>query len=428
MMHKLVSIVFVAFLMFGCSHVPTMRQSALSTSHPSRVRDQIVQSGNGSMWLSLFPPQPPNGGSPNSITPGPDGKMWFTLSSGQLNSSVVGNVDMSGTFVEYPVSGYPIQITTGSDGAVWFTETPFIGRITTSGVLTEFRIKSRRTYPYGIALGADGNIWFTDRGTTSIGKITPKGVITEYNLNGPDAVEITGGSDGNLWFVLPQANQIGRITPRGHFAFFGIPSSEATPEDIALGSDGHLYFTEWRTGKIGEITRTGKITEYALPGTEYEPLGITQGISGNSMWYDNSDVRTHNSGLGQFLIRSKRFLPPDVPPSANQPLQYLHYGPDGNIWVPDASGSILILLTRVLTSNPASVEISGVGQNQTVQIHETLNKGGAYTAVSSDQSIATAGPVNQANLFVVTAQGVGSCTIRVSDSIGNYIDVPVTVQ
>lgn len=37
-----------------------------------------------------------------------------------------------------------------------------IGRITTSGVITEFRNTSRSARPSGIALGSDSNLWFTN--------------------------------------------------------------------------------------------------------------------------------------------------------------------------------------------------------------------------------------------------------------------------
>jgi hypothetical protein len=149
------------------------------------------------------------------------------------------------------------------------------------------------------------------------------------------------------------------------------------------------------------------------------------------MWFADVNPNSATLQLRQFIIRSKTFTPPILPPYSTAGLGFMHAGPDGNMWVTDETpgvGNVLVSITHVLTTIPASVQISGVGQTQTVQIHETQNKGGTYTATSSDQSIATVGPVSQTNSFVVTAQGVGSCTIRVSDSIGNYIDIPATVQ
>jgi streptogramin lyase len=58
----------------------------------------------------------------------------------------------------------PVGITAGPDGNLWFTENAGnkIGRITTTGVITEFPVPSSDSSPYGITAGQDGNLWFTD--------------------------------------------------------------------------------------------------------------------------------------------------------------------------------------------------------------------------------------------------------------------------
>jgi hypothetical protein len=77
----------------------------------------------------------------------------------------------------------PEGITTGPDGALWFAEdigsinqTGRIGRITTSGVVTEFSSGiSANGQPQDITLGPDGNLWFTEHtaqgGSPKIGRI-----------------------------------------------------------------------------------------------------------------------------------------------------------------------------------------------------------------------------------------------------------------
>jgi hypothetical protein len=52
-----------------------------------------------------------------------------------------------------------------------------IGRITTTGVLTEFPVPTSNSAPTGIALGSDGNLWFTEVGANKIGRITTAGVL-----------------------------------------------------------------------------------------------------------------------------------------------------------------------------------------------------------------------------------------------------------
>ena len=68
--------------------------------------------------------------------------------------------------------------------------------------------------PWAIAAGPDGNLWFTEYGggVGKIGRITTTGAITEYAtptaLSGPWA--IAAGPDGNMWFTELIANKIAK--------------------------------------------------------------------------------------------------------------------------------------------------------------------------------------------------------------------------
>src|SRR5262245_26204002 len=90
-------------------------------------------------------------------------------------------------------------ITTGPDGNLWFTEwsscisspsgcpRDAIGRITTSGVVTDFPLPAGST-ARGITAGPDGNVWFVASGSVGfnpptnpyIGRITPSGTVTQF--------------------------------------------------------------------------------------------------------------------------------------------------------------------------------------------------------------------------------------------------------
>jgi len=89
-----------------------------------------------------------------------------------------------------------------------------IGRITTAGAITEYRVVTAGSHVVGIALGPDGALWFTDNGVGRIGRITLTGAITEYLIptasGGPFG--IAAGPDGALWFAENSANKIGRIS------------------------------------------------------------------------------------------------------------------------------------------------------------------------------------------------------------------------
>src|SRR5205807_744608 len=109
-----------------------------------------------------FPiPTPASG--PTNITTGPDGNLWFT----EFNADKIGRITPSGILTEFPVTlgAVPNDITVGPDGALYFTEGGLdrIGRITTLGVVTEFSAGiTPGSQPAGITLGPDNALWFTE--------------------------------------------------------------------------------------------------------------------------------------------------------------------------------------------------------------------------------------------------------------------------
>jgi sugar lactone lactonase YvrE len=163
-----------------------------------------------------------------------------------------------------------------------------IGRITTSGVITQFPIPTASSAPAAIAAGADGNMWFTELDANKIGRITTSGVITEFPITTPGSqpAEICAGPDGAIWFNELAANQIGRITTAGSVTEFLVPTPNAFPEgaEIASGPDGNLWFTEYSVNKIGRLTTSGVFTEFVVPTVDSGPSAIVAGPDGN-MWF-----------------------------------------------------------------------------------------------------------------------------------------------
>jgi virginiamycin B lyase len=235
---------------------------------------------------------------PEGITSGPDGALWFGLSGS------IGRITTSGSVTSYPLPGgccTNVQgITPGPDGALWFTEGGYccdnnvgnrIGRITTTGVITEFD-SIPNSNPTGIVAGSDGALWFTEETGNNVGRITTSGFIVEFPVTGCCTLQsITAGQDGDLWFTEPGANRIGRITTRGVVTEYTLPSAASYPSGITGGPDGGIWFTEEQAGRVGRITPTTHlpvsagdiIIEYALPSGS-EPGAITAGPDGN-LWY-----------------------------------------------------------------------------------------------------------------------------------------------
>lgn len=162
---------------------------------------------------------------PTDIVEGPDGNLWFTERFGRR----IGRMSKAGSVTYFnskaPFGAMLVNINVGPDGNLWYTElfgstttsfgTGAIGRITTAGVATRFT--KGLTFPGGpvsITTGPDGNMWFVEYFGSRVGKITTSGVITEFQALAPLVVPdgISVGPDHNLWFTEVLGSRIVRAT------------------------------------------------------------------------------------------------------------------------------------------------------------------------------------------------------------------------
>jgi virginiamycin B lyase len=255
------------------------------------------------------------------------------------------------TITEYPLpaASSPRAITKGPDGNLWFTEVNKIGKITTSGVITEYAIPTANSGLAGITAGPDGNIWFTEPSGNKIGKISPDGVIVEYPLPAASSSpsSIIAGPDGNLWFI--EATGIGKITNSGVLTEY--PSGQMVPSEsqLAAGRDGNVWFTGLASGQIGRITPSGAITEFPLfTGLMLTPLGIIQGPDGN-LWVTTTGTLWKFTAPGSAV---PYYIP--TPPSV------ITTGPDGNIWFPKLFNKIVKLTTNGAFTEYAAPNADGI--------------------------------------------------------------------
>ena len=211
---------------------------------------------------------------PLAITAGPDGNLWFTeYTSDESRPAKIGRITTSGVITEFEGFGTLRQIAAGSDGNLWFTAQrdihfPFfeghhIGRITTSGVLLTPFLLPEPAFPMAITMGPDGFIWITNG--DGIGRITTSGLVTQFRIpSSAGAQFITAGPDGNLWFTESLGNKIGRINTSGVITEFSTPG--ARPQGITAGPDGNLWFVESGASKIARfIIGEGTPTLTPLP-------------------------------------------------------------------------------------------------------------------------------------------------------------------
>jgi streptogramin lyase len=234
-------------------------------------------------------PSQPQTSHPEGITVAASGDVWFTdTGSNAEGHSFIGRVSSSYNVSEFKLptaSVVPMSIAEGSDGNLWFTESDpqqlglgAIGRITPSGEITEFRVPAGHemltvvtSMPSAIISGADGNMWFTDDGRFPfgyrglVGRVAPDGTITEWPV--PTAWGLPGaiaqGADGNIWFTETEGHIV-RMTPQGEMAPFPIVTSGGSINSLAEGPDGNLWLAEdERTNTISRVTPAGVLTEFS---------------------------------------------------------------------------------------------------------------------------------------------------------------------
>jgi streptogramin lyase len=314
----------------GAAPAASARPSAVPRATPPTVKYFFIHTGSA---------------NPRTITPGPDGNLWFTEADGNH----IGRVSPAGVITEFPIgkSKNPYGIVAGADGNLWFTERNGnkIAAMTTAGALIhEYAVPSSDAGPNDITAGPDGNLWFTEGNSNAdapdnIGRVTPGGDMTEFPLStcvcfpigittGPDGniwvseelgatPEMNGGSDGTVDRVSPDAKQIDR---------FAVSTTEMTlPGEVAPGPDGNVWFGELSGDRhtIGRVTPAGGITEHQIPATNSGISTITTGIDG-SIWLAKGDenriviVRPNFGFVQDFGVHST-------------PLSLI-IGPDGNMW------------------------------------------------------------------------------------------------
>jgi len=88
-----------------------------------------------------------------------------------------------------------------------------IGRITTTGAITETGVPTPNSSPSGIAVSADGSVWFSEPAIDRIGRLAPRGGIADWPL--PDSgfpYGVASGPDGAAWFTEFTGGRIGRAS------------------------------------------------------------------------------------------------------------------------------------------------------------------------------------------------------------------------
>ena len=301
--------------------------------------------------------------SPGAITTGPDGAMWFTNSGHFVSNqpkadASIGRITTSGQITEFPLplgpdslSGErtPVDITAGSDGALWFTlanSAEGIGRITTSGQISFYPLPSQDNTG-SIVVGPDGALWFTDThnsgssaSTTAlgaIGRITTSGQVTLYPVTQDYPGGLVVGPDGALWFTCHHS--IGRITTAGQLTLYPQPTNDWLG-GIAISPEGDsLWFTVSGPGSstadpIGRITTSGQTT-FSASSSPYSPGGLSAAPDGGFWFGTWGPPGSHVTSVIGRMTASGMVTNTYTAPGLYD-ANGLVLGPDGALWFTDS--------------------------------------------------------------------------------------------
>ncbi len=417
----------VTFSLVACS---TNLQSS-NIGYPGSARlhhvsNKVVQNP-GQRWVSFSLPQGFND-QPEGSERGYDSNTWVTVARG-CSPTCLGYIDryaMDGSYAEFPVpnGNLAVDLVRGPAGLLWFTEPSAgqVGSISPTGTIVEYPLRIQSSAPNSIALGADGNAWFTEPGVNKIGRITAQGVITEFNVpSQPNAglLDITNGPDGKLWFTENTFAKVGRITTLGQIKEYSIGGNL---ESITMGPDHNLWITDEVNNQIVRVTTKGVSTKFQIPTASSEPGNIIAGPDGNLWFGESSCDANYLARVTTGGVFTEYPLDPNNPCTSGN-LRTTR-GSDGNLWIEDR-GVIDVYLLAQISTNPQSISLM-VGQNQNLTVAEPRYHS-TFNASSSNDLVATVAP-NGPKAFVVSAVGVGSCAIVISDNRGNSVPVPVVVN
>jgi streptogramin lyase len=310
-------------------------------------------------------------GEPVDIVQGPDGAMWFAAIESVGRIGVTGRVETS------PVDGDAMAYAiTAGDGALWFTNDgrpAHVEQVSLDRSTVSFDTNARGSVEMtGIAWGPDGALWFTESGygdaPDSIGRMTTDGHYTSWRLPQRRAtpVRITAGSDGALWFTEEDAHAIGRITTAGDITEFPLRTG-LSPYDITSAKDKALWFTA--NSCIGRITTAGEVTAWPVRGAQRLD-GIAAARDGSFWIADDlaSAVRHFTPPPGSAAPRDA-CSPPTIRSEAGATRATLVYRrddafPRGSDWFTDARLRISRggkeLFSEVVPPDPEGTQAYGV--------------------------------------------------------------------
>jgi streptogramin lyase len=193
------------------------------------------------------------------LTLGPDGNVWFI----DPNSSAIGYITPSGKILEEVVNP-PNGIATGPDGDLWTTVgSKEIDQNATDGTILHRYFVSDAPIGLSIVRGSDNRMWFTANNGFELGALdATDGTVTYYGVpkvpnclpacsRGP--ADLASGPNA-VWFVVGDSTYpfaISEMTPAGVYTEYPVTTPHSHPSQITFAANGSTWFTDFGANKVG---------------------------------------------------------------------------------------------------------------------------------------------------------------------------------
>jgi virginiamycin B lyase len=258
--------------------------------------------------------------------------------------------------VPTPAAGLS-NIVAGPDGALWFNEQNgfSVGRITTSGTVTEYPIP-RADYSHGgdgpsTIVSSGGSLWALANVGSTIDAISTAGVATQlYARLNQSATNITPDSAGGVWAASlagagggPVSGGLFRVDPpRGRVrnyrnARFG---GQFQPLPMALGANGANWFADGGAA-IKWITNAGKVRAVHIHGSGSKVVTSLAFDRKGDLWFTEyvpggGFAPSTKGAIGEIAAGTTTATLTKLP--GNRTPGSLVLGPDGGMWFEWAKG------------------------------------------------------------------------------------------
>ncbi|WP_036725251.1 virginiamycin B lyase family protein [Patulibacter minatonensis] len=296
----------------------------------------------------------PRGSVPPVLRPG---RRALTVTAAAIACVGVGALPASAEIKDFPVPTSDAglhDIATGKDGSLWFTEEKKgkVGRITTSGQITEWSVPWDGTYgPEELTVAADGRVWVLSDaharvfvidpavpGQATAGSyvdLTARGGAGDFDDPQPGlrrGNDIAAAPDGSVWVSDSLGDGITRFAPpQASTTAGGTPDCDFDGL-LAPGADGKMWCA-YKGSALKRIELDGA-TNVNLPTADGFAFSALAGAPDGAMWFARLSSGTFATKPGNGAIGR---MTPDgaaqewkvgdrVAPSS------IAIGPDGAAW------------------------------------------------------------------------------------------------